>query len=65
MERAREEVAEARRDVREWEQQERWVMRVERERSEAKYIVVRNGTSAYYKLNQSTNFRSKVLKVTN
>ena len=33
MERAREEVAEARRDVREWEQQERQVMRVERERS--------------------------------
>ena len=31
----------------------------------AKYIVVRNGTSACYKLNQSTNFRSKVLKVTN
>ena len=33
MERAREEVAEARRDVREREQQERWVMRAERERS--------------------------------
>ena len=31
----------------------------------AKYIVVRNGTSACYELNQSTNFRSKVLKVTN
>ena len=31
----------------------------------AKYIVVWNGTSACYKLNQSTNFRSKVLKVTN
>ena len=31
----------------------------------AKYIVVQNGTSACYKLNQSTNFRSKVLKVTN
>ena len=30
----------------------------------AKYIVVRNGTSAYYELNQSTNFRSKVLQVT-
>ena len=33
MERAREEAAEARRDVREREQQERQVMRVERERS--------------------------------
>ena len=31
----------------------------------AKYIVVQNGTSACYELNQSTNFRSKVLKVTN
>ena len=31
----------------------------------AKYIVVWNGTSTSYKLNQSTNFRSKVLKVTN
>ena len=30
----------------------------------AKYIVVRNETSACYELNQSTNFRSKVLKVT-
>ena len=30
----------------------------------AKYIVVQNGTSACYELNQSTNFRSKVLKVT-
>ena len=29
-----------------------------------KYILVRNGISACYKLNQSTNFRSKVLKVT-
>ena len=45
MERAREEAAEARRDV--------------RERN-----VVWNGTSACYELNQSTNFRSKVLKVT-
>ena len=63
-ERAREEAAEARRDVREWEQQERRVMRAEREVS-AKYIVVQNGTSACYELNQSTNFRSKVLKVTN
>ena len=26
-----------------------------------KYIVVQNGTSACYELNQSTNFRSKVL----
>ena len=33
MERAREEAAEARRDIREREQQERWVMRAERERS--------------------------------
>ena len=33
MERAREEAAEVRRDIREREQQERWVMRVERERS--------------------------------
>ena len=33
MERARQEAAEARRDVRESEWQERWVMRVERERS--------------------------------
>ena len=33
MERAREEVAEARRDVRESEQQERRIMRAERERS--------------------------------
>ena len=33
MERAREEAAEVRRDVREREQQERWVMRAERERS--------------------------------
>ena len=33
MERAREEVAEVRRDVREREWQKRWVMRVERERS--------------------------------
>ena len=33
MERAREEAAEVRRDVREREQQEKWVMRVERERS--------------------------------
>ena len=33
MERAREEVAEVRRDVREREQQERQVMRAERERS--------------------------------
>ena len=31
----------------------------------AKYIVVWNGTSACCELNQSTNFRSKVLKVTN
>ena len=30
----------------------------------AKYIVVRNGTSACYELNQSTNLRSKVLQVT-
>ena len=30
----------------------------------AKYIVIRNGISACYELNQSTNFRSKVLKVT-
>ena len=30
----------------------------------AKYIVVRNGTSTCYELNQSTNFRIKVLKVT-
>ena len=30
----------------------------------AKYIVVWNGTSACYELNQSTNFRSKVLQVT-
>ena len=29
----------------------------------AKYIVVQNRTSACYELNQSTNFRSKVLKV--
>ena len=33
MEEAREEVAEARRDIREREWQERWVMRVEKERS--------------------------------
>ena len=33
MERAREEAEEAKRDVREREQQERWVMRAERERS--------------------------------
>ena len=33
MEKAREEVAEARRDVREREWQARWVMRVEREKS--------------------------------
>ena len=33
MERAREKTAEARRDVREWERQERQVMRAERERS--------------------------------
>ena len=33
MERAREEVAEVRRDVREWEWQESRVMRAERERS--------------------------------
>ena len=33
MERAREEAAEARRDIREREWQERWVMRAERERS--------------------------------
>ena len=32
MEKAREEAAEVRRDVREREQQERWVMRAERER---------------------------------
>ena len=30
----------------------------------AKYIVVQNGTSACYELNQLTNFRSKVLQVT-
>ena len=30
----------------------------------AKYIVVWNGTSACYELNQSTNFRNKVLQVT-
>ena len=33
VERAREEAAEARRDIREREWQERWVMRAERERS--------------------------------
>ena len=33
MERAREDAAKARRDVKEREWQERWVMRVERERS--------------------------------
>ena len=33
MEKAREEVAEVRRDARERERQERWVMRAERERS--------------------------------
>ena len=33
MERAKEEAAEARRDIRERERQERWVLRVERERS--------------------------------
>ena len=38
MERAREEVAEARRDIREREQQERWVMRAERERSVQKTL---------------------------
>ena len=30
----------------------------------AKYIVVWNGTSVCYELNQSPNFRSKVLQVT-
>ena len=30
----------------------------------AKHIVVQNGASACYELNQSTNFRSKVLQVT-
>ena len=33
MDRAREEAAQVRRDVREGERQERWVMRTERERS--------------------------------
>ena len=33
MEKVRQEAAEARRDIRERERQERWVMRVERERS--------------------------------
>ena len=60
MEKAREEVAEARRDIREREWQEGGKGEVS-----AKYIVVWNGTSACYELNQSTNFRSKVLKVTN
>ena len=30
----------------------------------AKHTLVTNGTNACYELNQSTNFRSKVLKVT-
>ena len=65
MEWAREEAAEARRDVREREMAGEVGHEGGKGKVSAKYIVVPNGTSACYKLNQSTNFRSKVLKVTN
>ena len=65
MERAREEVAEARRDIRERGTAEEVGHEGGNGEVSAKYIVVWNGTSACYELNQSTNFRSKVLKVTN
>ena len=63
MERAREEMAEARSYIRERTAGEAGHEGGKGEVS-AKYIVVWNGTSVCYKLNQSTNFRSKVLKVT-
>ena len=65
MERAREEAEEARRDVRERGTAGEAGHEGRKGKVSAKYIVVWNGTSACYELNQSTNFRSKVLNVTN